>query len=386
MKNSRILSRRSFIKQSAVGAAMTLAYPYVIDASARPTVRKPRRPVPLILQTDLFRPHNDPDDHFDLACAYALAQRGAVNLLGVLCDFPPPKHAGDPDIAAVAMLNHLTGLSAPLVVGMPQRPASRRDPVASASACDLAGVNWLHKTLEASPEPVAIVVAGSCRDVAVAVRRKPELFARKCRAIYLNAGTGTPSPEPDDFLEYNVDLDPGSYASIFDAPCPLYWLPCFERLMRSQPFPNGVMPHGTFYRFPMVEVLPQLSAPLQRFFLSMLDREPATRWLESLRAPVDSAKLEAWGKQMRNMWCTAAFLHIAGLSSGGNGLLEPEKSDAPAYRFAPVAVDCDDRGRTSWRPGRSKPARFKFEVADAARYTGSMTKALRELIAPLGRA
>lgn len=28
---------------------------------------------PLIHQTDLFRLHNDPDDHFDLACVYTLA-------------------------------------------------------------------------------------------------------------------------------------------------------------------------------------------------------------------------------------------------------------------------------------------------------------------------
>lgn len=32
-------------------------------------------PVPLIHQTDLFRPHFDPDDHWDLACVFALAAR-----------------------------------------------------------------------------------------------------------------------------------------------------------------------------------------------------------------------------------------------------------------------------------------------------------------------
>jgi len=37
----------------------------------------------------LFRPHNDPDDHWDLACAFALAKTGLCPLAGVLIDFPP---------------------------------------------------------------------------------------------------------------------------------------------------------------------------------------------------------------------------------------------------------------------------------------------------------
>jgi hypothetical protein len=52
--------------------------------------------------TDLFRPHIDPDDHWDLACAYALAYQDAVDLAGVLIDYPP---AGgrDPDVLGVAV-------------------------------------------------------------------------------------------------------------------------------------------------------------------------------------------------------------------------------------------------------------------------------------------
>jgi hypothetical protein len=172
---------------------------------------------------------------------------------------------------------------------------------------------------------------------------------------------------------------------MFEAPCPLYWLPCFERLSPAQPFPKGVMAHGSFYQFPMSDMLPRLAAPMQRFFLSMLDREPSTRWLQSLQSPVDPMKLESWGKQVRNMWCTAGFLHLAGLLSNDSGSLGPEKPVEPAFRFAPIQVECDDRGRTTWRPGNSKPARFKLEVTDPGRYAASMTDAMRELITPLGQ-
>lgn len=371
---------------AAAGAAGLVLTPDAISAGVQAGAGSSPRPVPLVHQTDLFRPHVDPDDHFDLACVYALAQRGAFKLLGVLCDYPPAGHAGDPDIAAVAMLNRLTGLSVPLVVGMPQRPVSRKDRMESVSSRDLGGVDWLVRSLRDSPEPVAVSIVGSCRDVALAARREPELFARKCRAIYLNAGTGAPDPQPEDQLEYNVGLDPGSYASVFDCPCPVYWLPCFERLSRAQPAPEGVRRHGTFYQFKMGEVLPQLSASLQRYFLSMLDREPGTRWLESLRAPVDPEKLAAWGRQPRNMWCTAGFCHLAGWSVSGDGALVSLANNDPAAvcRFVPVQVECADDGRTRWRLGSSSPPRFKFEVTDPDHYAGAMTRGWTELVRPLG--
>ncbi|AZO32492.1 hypothetical protein [Mesorhizobium sp. M1B.F.Ca.ET.045.04.1.1] len=42
----------------------------------------------LLHQTDLFRPSLDPDDHWDLACVFALAASGQLELGGVLVDFP----------------------------------------------------------------------------------------------------------------------------------------------------------------------------------------------------------------------------------------------------------------------------------------------------------
>jgi hypothetical protein len=258
----------------------------------------------------------------------------------------------------------------------------------TAPARDLAGVNWLLHALRNSPHPVVITVCGSCKDVAVAARREPKLFARKCRAVYLNAGIGAPDARREPWLEYNVELDPGAYASMFDVPCPLYWLPCLERTSPVQPDHDPLGPNASWFKFPMREVLPHLAPPLQRFFLSMLDQEPATDWLRSLSAPVDAAKLESWGNRLRNMWCTAGFLHLAGLVQPAHGPLASAKAaraDAP-YRFVEVQVECDDQGRTRWRPGRSKPPRYKLEVADAANYAKAMTEAIKELIGPLGAA
>jgi hypothetical protein len=385
------VSRRRFFRQAAatsVGASAALALGRFGVAAEVPSAKNALKHVatPLIHETDLFRPHEDPDDHFDLACVYALAQRGDVNLQGVLGDFPPPGHRGDPDVAAVAMLNRLTGLAAPFVVGTSLKPAAH-DTLSSAPACELAGVNWMLKRLRESPTPVVISIAGSSRDVALATRREPALFAKKCRGIYLNAGTGDPNPSPHAQREYNVELDPFAYATIFAAPCPIYWLPCFERLGPGGTFSPVATRHGTYYQFRMGEVLSQLAPPMQRFFLSMLDEEPATHWLRSTRAPVDAKKLAAWSAQMRNMWCTAGFLHCAGLTVTTEGTIVPldRQPRNAVYRFAPIEVTCDAEGRTRWHYGSANPARWKFEVTDTGRYVAAMTRALGALLKPLGR-
>ena len=149
--------------------------------------------LPYVLhETDLFRPHEDPDDHYDLACQFALAKMGRIRLAGVLIDWPPSPGYGDPDVLAAAQMNQLTGQCAPVGVGCPPGESGGT------------GEALLRRTLEDAPEPVTLHIVGSSRDVARFGRENPELFRKKVRAIYLNAGSGTDSGR----LEYNVALDP----------------------------------------------------------------------------------------------------------------------------------------------------------------------------------
>jgi hypothetical protein len=378
------------VKSVAIAVFVAGSLPLTVhgQATAKPAAAqwpKVQQPLRLVHQTDLFRPHGDPDDHFDLACAYALAERHAVRLEGVLCDFPPPHRTGDPDLAAVAMLDHLTGLATPLVVGMPQRATGESDALAHAPRNDLAGVHWLLRVMRESPQPIAICVAGSAKDVAVALRREPALFAAKCHAVYLNAGTGAPDSRGGK-LEFNVNLDPASYATLFKLPCPLYWLPCYDHLDPKLPDPRVVMPYGTFYQFSMGDVLPQLSPPMQNFFLSMLNHDPGTHWLRTLRATPDATSLASWCSQVRNMWCTPSFFQMAGAAVLDDGSIVPlgQAAGRAVYRFVPVRVTCTRDGYTHWEPGQSSPPRFKFEVVNCDRYASAMTAALRDLLRPLG--
>ncbi len=338
-------------------------------------------PVPTLHVTDLFRPHNDPDDHWDLATQYALAWQDKVDLRGVMIDYPQPGRSNAPDICAVAQMNHITGKAVPLVVGSPRVPAEN-ELRTDAAAADLAGVRAFLEMMRRSPRPVTIHVIGSCRDVALAMRLEPSLFARQCAAIYLDAGSGTPDPVKARQLEWNVKLDPASYAAMFNAPCPVYWLPCFETVSTS----SRVAEYGSFYRFRQSEILPFLSDRVQNFFMFMYARGkiPDGLWLRQLTAPDDVAGLAAQGNRDRNMWCTAGFFHATGLTvtkSGEIALLESKRE--PVFVFEPVRVKCSAAGVTEWMKDPKSKNRFILRVTDVERYQAAMTAALKSLLTKL---
>jgi hypothetical protein len=387
------LSRRGFLGAVAAGgaAACWASASRAQDRGSAPAAPK----YALIHATDLFRPHADPDDHFDLATVFALAAQGRFELLAVMIDHPPGGMAADPDVLAVAQLNRISGLAVPVLTGTPKRldPAEASRPGNQAGT---AGVRALLKIMRASPLPVLISVVGSCRDVALAGRLDPKLFAAKCAGVYLNAGSGTPDPAKAARLEYNVNLDPASYAAIFDLPCPVYWLPCFE-VAPGEGVPFAAGDYGTFYRFHQKDVLSRLSPRLQNYFAFMLKQGDSDRarqseadalrpsWLRTLEGPADQALLDRQGDLFRNMWCTAGFFHMAGLSVAGSGLVggRDDAQTHAVYTFDPVRVRCGADGVTRWSPDPRAQDRFLFHVRDRERYPAAMTAALGALLSSL---
>ena len=348
----------------------------------------------MIHVTDLFRPHNDPDDHWDLACVYGLAWRNRVDLLGILIDDPPPRQHNDPDVLAVAQMNYLTGKTVPVMIGAP-RWIDPPDATKPKNAAALRGVRAMLKLLRDAPRPVVISILGSCRDVAMAGRFEPDLFARKCAAIYLNAGCGAPAPEKASKLEWNVSLDPRAYAAIFQLPCPVYWMPCFETVGESARGAERRDRYGTYYRFHQGDVLPALSGGVQNYFAYMFlhGRGAATNrpadalrpnWLRYLVGPPDMTLQTRIRGMDRNMWCTAGFLHAAGETVTGAGKIVPlDKTANGVFTFDPIQVRCAASGVTEWHSGSSSPARFIFHVRDTRRYADAMTAALKQLLMPL---
>ena len=373
------ITRRRFLGTAAGGAALAAGWGSGL-APARAENAGAGPKIGLIHATDLFRPHNDPDDHFDLATVFALAAQGRFELMAVMIDHTPQGLAADPDVQAVAQLTRMTGLAVPVLTGAPRRldPAEAVRPEHRA---DIAGVRALLEILRRSPRPVAISVVGSARDVALAGRLQPKLFAAKCAGVYLNSGSGTPDKAKAARLEYNVGLDPDSYAALFDLPCPLYWLPCFE-VAPGPGVPMASGDYGTYYKFLQKDLFERLSPRLQNYFAFMLQQGESDRanqtegnalrpsWLRTLEGPPDRALLERQGSRYRNMWSTAGFLHAAGLAR-------------PVFTFDPVRVRCGADGVTEWSADPRSRDRFLFHIRDRERYAAAMTAALTELLASL---
>jgi len=372
------LTRRGILGMTVAGLAAGVLMPRPAYG-AGPEKRKARRPV--LHATDLFRPHGDPDDHWDLACVYALALRGDLDLKGVVIDYPRPER--NPDTAAVAQMNLMTGTYVPIAVGSGLAMKSRQDTQAEAPARDLQGVRMLLEVLEQSPQPVVINILGGCRDVAVAGKRNPDLFAQKCAGIYLNAGTGSPKLTPSSRPEYNVTVDKASYAALFDLPCPVYWMPCFEDLESRGG--QAVREYGTYYRFQQKEILPHLSEMAQNYFAYMLGRYADSNWFRYLTGQRDEALLTKVGNDYRNMWCTGGFLHAAGYTVSRNGTIMSldDASDSPVFTFDPIDVTCDDAGLTRWTPAPGTTNRFIFHVRDLQNYQAAMTEAMRSRLKAL---
>jgi len=374
------VTRRGLLGAIGCGVALgTYGSQQILSAERS---RSNKGPPPVIQVTDLFRPHCDPDDHWDLACAFALAYGNEIDLKGVLIDFAPQRRdSHNPDVMAVAQMNYITGLHVPVSIGSPHPMRSRDDSRPDADVSDHGGIDMVLEILRCSAEPVIIHVTGSCRDIAIAGQKAPRLFADKCAGIYLNAGTGSPDADKAARLEYNVSLAPLSYAALFDLPCPIYWMPCFEEMQSGQ----VVMEYGTHYSFRQGDILPYLSERMQNFFVYMLAKRQDHEWLTCLTGGRDEQLLETFGTQDRHMWCTGGFLHTVGKTVATDGaIVEHDRAgDSAVFSFDPIRVSCSNEGVTKWAHDVAATNRYIFHVRDLRRYREAMTKAMRSLLRKL---
>jgi len=367
--------------------------------------RRIKAPTPLLHTTDLYRPHLDPDDHWDLATGYALSRKGDLDLIGVMTDNPQnfeefPERlkavmqffdAGmhvdrSPDIAAVALLNYLTDNAVPVTTGTlwPGKPGEKVR--AEHLPKELHGVRMLLNSLRRSSRPVAIMIGGSCQDVAIAGRLEPKLFAEKCAGIYLNVGVGSQNPTDqsiDGELEWNVSLNRGAYATIFELPCPIYWMPCFTKFSDARDLLVGE--YGTCWSFKYKDVFPYLSNHMQAYFSYVLTKESGTNWLTYLLDPNSVSAAQQFFDRTKGMWSTAAFVHAAGqvVTVDGEVLAAEAAGERAAYEFVPVNVRCDENGITSWQKVNGPANRYIFRVRDQSKYSSAMTAALKVMLLEL---
>ena len=340
--------------------------------------------VPLIHVTDLFHPHGDPDDHFDLASVYALAMRGHFDLRGIVIDYPPAFRAGDPAVVAVAQMNRIAGLAVPVAIGTSRTMTGRRDAMPDATQRDTAAVRFLIEQLRAADRPVALTCVGSSADIVIAALREPALFREKCAGVYLNSGSARDNPTRPEQLEFNVRLDAAAYAAMFDLPCPLYWFPCWNVTEVRESGESG-----SFYWLPHRDALAGISPAAANFFAYMFGKSTEPKWLRAMDAPPPADAWEAILAARRGMWSTASLFAAAGLTVTREGDIVPAcgAGDSAVFRLKPIQVTCADDGRTTWRElpveaasdaGQSAP-RWMLSISDVPKYPAAMTRSVQTL-------
>jgi hypothetical protein len=336
--------------------------------------------IPVIYCTDLFHPHDDPDDHFDLATLFALPE---LEVKAILLD-QGEKQLQRPGAIPLQQMMQLTGRQAPFAIGLGQKLGSPADDGRDQPPEFQAAVNLMLKTLRESSGPVTIISAGSLRDICAAWNREPALMKQKLARLYLNIGNADSSQS-----EYNVDLDPQAYVGLLRSGLPLYL--CFCLPMRQEGPSNAL--YSTWWRFRQSEVL--LSAPreLQNYFIYALQK-CAPEELDPLKAL--QADLRPWRRLIwemdRNMWCTASFLHAAGRKvrriSGSwtaSGRPAADAGAAAPFTFVPARVRVDGTGKTIYETEAVHPNVQLFKVVSAEDYAPAMRDCLRDLLHSLAQ-
>ncbi len=332
----------------------------------------------VLLTTDLYHPHNDPNDHWNLATLYAMHREGLIHLAGILCDEDKPNQKrwggrfGDPSIESVAQLNYLTASAVPIGIGS-HTPLTCDADLAKAAenGHKVSSIALMLSVLESSEAPVDIHMTGSCRDVVVAAAMRPDLFRRV--RIFLNAGTwGSQDP-----LEYNVSLEPYSFSRVFEIPCEICWAPCFEKLER---YPYHVSERANYYEIDQGDYLPYLSSGLQNYFLYMYDHV-REGWLSYIQGPVDETRIRYWSGSRRQMWSTPGFLLSAGLTCSITGELTAEAAcPQPLFRYTPVRVQCGRDGHLTWADADEETGIRMFRLYDTQRYAAAMGKVVLDFL------
>jgi len=331
---------------------------------------------PVVYSTDLFHPHADPDDRFDLATLYALP---GIDLKGVVLD-QGARQKQHPGRIPVSQLNRLARRQVPVALGLAAPLRAPDDTAVEQDAEYQDGVRLILDTLEASSSPVALVAVGSMRDVAAAFNRQPALCRRRIARVLCFIGEASKA----DFQEYNVGLDPHAYVGLMRSGLPVSWVPCFD----GGPWQN--QGHASFWQARHADLLGEAPPGLVQYFIYALEKETVDP-LAFLEEPVDPARRSKLFAMTRNLWCTAVFVALTGrgvawdAASGARFVDLPAQAGAPAPRgllfdFEAVDVSVTDEGvvRCGPAPG-AKPVR-RFRVLDAAGYGQGMTAATATLL------
>jgi hypothetical protein len=352
--------------------------------------------IPVIDCTDLYHPHQDVGDNFDLVLPYALNEEIDLRAIVLDCterfrqartDHPNPHYRDehgprDPGFVSVLQLNYIFGRNVPAAVGpfLPLR--SPDDASTDAPAFQQQGVELILRTLRESDVPVDIAIFCSSRAVTAAFNRDPELFRRKVRRIHLSAGG-----YPRGYLEWNVMLDPHAFVGLLRSGLPIDIYPCATH---QGPFDLGT--NNSFWSMPDLRWIENMEPSLRRYLGFALQRVARMDYLRAmeedwpaLSAPEAFRTLTGWEHKV---WETAVWQNITGRklvrrADGSCRILRLEELRADdgvvPEEMIPVDVKVSDDGHFDATP-TSQPTAFRlYHRPDPAANQAALRDALPAL-------
>jgi hypothetical protein len=340
-----------------------------------------QRAMPVIYCTDLFHPHDDPDDHFDLAALYAMPE---LDIKGIVLD-QGRKQLARPGRIPVSQLNRITGRDIPTVIGLAAPLKSPGDKALDQPPEFQRGVEFILRTLRASARSVSIVTLGSVQDVVSAFNREPGLFRTNVSMVLAFIGEAS---DPK-LQEYNVGLDPQAFVGLMRSGLPVYWVPCFDGGLWQN---RG---HASFWRANHRALLGEATPEVIQYFIYALEKEGCDP-LVFLSRPVEPERQARLFAGTRNLWCAA----VLGVMSGREVVFDgrrwtsvlPGSSTAatgvgrkPLFRFSEGEVSVSDTGVVSYGKGPSSHKVKRFEVQEPAQYEQGMVEATAGILSTLGR-
>lgn len=327
--------------------------------------------VPIIYGTDLFHPHDDPDDHFDLAMVFAMPE---LEVKAILLD-QGARQQNKPGRIPIEQMFKLTARRVPYATGLSRKLVSPDDKGLDQPKEDQAAVELLLQTLRESPEPVVVITTGSVRDVCVAFNREPKLLREKISRLYINIGNLLQNKG-----EWNVHLDRKAYVCLMRSGLPIYWCPCL-------PVNEN---RSTHWKFKHGQILEHVPPALLNWFIYAL-QVPRPHELDPIKAL--NMDLRPWRHILmnleRNMWCTGSLIHAAGRSIYHVGdqwiaAASPPKGAEPVkvFTFAPVHVEItdEDKGYTKWTDETSSPNMHVYKVIDPNNHQPALKSCLKFLL------
>lgn len=332
-------------------------------------VVKTKQKVPVIYSTDLWSPHGDPDDHFDLATLFSLQN---LDIKAVILDNTMAsnvKRTGiekEPNYAVVkkvaALFNRDT---VPAAAGLKDSLVSVSDQGLNAPKSEQKAIDLIISKLNSSGDSsVVFITTGSLRDVAAAYNREPNLFNSKVKEFYVSLGDSYGTTGTKDT---NVKKDIQAWKLIMNSGMKINWMPTNPSKRRG-----GISRYVSYWHFVQSEVMLAIPEKARNFFLS-----------EGI--PIH---IESW-QPVRSMWSTPGIIKAASLNCYKIGDdLEwmtayeanqiPEAKRVEPYEFVPISFSIDETGEITWEEANSgeRSSVNIFRMKDYFLYNESMIEFL----------